>query len=248
MRPASESQGSPALVASHLGLVPYDEAYALQKECVRERREYAAAADRLLLLEHPTVYTFGRKSQDLLPLLPEPVRRVAHVIERGGEATFHNPGQLVGYPIVKMAEGERDIHRFLRAIEQSVIDTLQDYGIAGERKAGATGVWLPTGKKIASIGIAVTGWVTYHGLALNVRNDLAGFQAIHPCGFSPDVMTSMEKVLGEMTPTLEEVAPRLAAHLARLLDRELVWDEAPAGTVVRPRVGPEREPDAPLPV
>lgn len=232
------------LVTSLWGLVPYDEAYALQKECVRERRDYAAAPDRLLLLEHPTVYTFGRKSQDVLPFLPPAVRDVSRVIERGGEATFHNPGQLVAYPIVKMGEGERDIHKFLRAIEQSVIDTLQDYGIVSERKAGATGVWLPTGKKIASVGIAVTGWVTYHGLALNVRNDLSGFHAIHPCGFSPDVMTSMEKILGDHTPDVPTVARRLAGHLARILGRELVWDEAPSTVTAPPR---SPSPEAPSP-
>jgi lipoate-protein ligase B len=215
------------LVASQLGVVPYDAAYALQKACVRARRASDEAADRLLLLEHPTVYTFGRKAQGVLPLLPPAVRDVARVIERGGEATFHNPGQLVAYPIVRMEDDERDIPGFLRAIEQALIETLEAYGIASERRPGATGVWLPSGKKIASVGIAITGWVTYHGLALNVRNDLSGFQAIHPCGFSPDVMTSMERILEGRTPPTDVVARRLAVHLAERLRRALSWEPLP---------------------
>ena len=216
-----------SLVASQLGLVPYDAAYALQKECVRARRSSDATPDRLLLLEHPPVYTFGRKAEGVLPFLPPSVRDRSRVIERGGEATFHNPGQLVAYPIVRMEDGERDIPGFLRAIEQAIIDTLDTYGIATERRPGATGVWLSSGKKIASVGIAITGWVTYHGLALNVRNDLAGFQAIHPCGFS-DVMTSMERLLDERTPPTEAVALRLAGHLAVRLRRSLAWESPDA--------------------
>lgn len=218
------------LLAGWLGLVDYDEAYALQKECVRERRAFSEAPDRLILLEHPTVYTFGRKAEGVLPFLPPAVHAVSRVIERGGEATFHNPGQLVAYPIVKMEDGDRDIPAFLRALEQAVIDTLAEDGIVAGRRAGATGVWLADkNKKIASVGVAITGWVTYHGLALNVCNDLSGFQAIHPCGFSPDVMTSMKEVLGERVPDVPMVTRRLAGQLARLLRRELVWDEAPDG-------------------
>ncbi len=189
----------PNLEIRDLGLMAYEEAYALQKELVAQKRSDASLPDYLLLLEHPPVYTSGRKSQ-----LDPSVEKVA--VERGGEDTFHNPGQLVAYPILSLNEAERDIHKFLRKLEDVVILTLADFGVAAERRVGATGVWIRgETKKIASLGVAVSGWVTYHGLALNVSNDLKGFTRINPCGFEASVMTSLTERLGDQCPSLSEV-------------------------------------------
>jgi lipoyl(octanoyl) transferase len=189
----------PKLEIRDLGLVAYDEAYALQKELVALKRSEPTYPDVLLLLEHPDVYTSGRKSRS-----ESAVHKVA--IERGGEDTFHNPGQLVAYPILSLREKERDLHKYLRSLEEVVIGTLSDFGVEGERRHGATGVWIRgENKKIASLGVAVSGWVTYHGLALNVSNDLTGFDGINPCGFQPSVMTSLEQRLGADCPAMSEV-------------------------------------------
>jgi lipoyl(octanoyl) transferase len=184
-----------------LGLCEYPRAYEIQKQTVLEKRKNPFFPDRLYLVEHPRVFTFGRKSKDM-PARPSP----SFVIERGGEATFHNPGQLVAYPILSLKEGERDIGFYLRTLEQVVIDTLAPWGIEGARKEGATGVWVKDqSKKIASIGVALKGWVTLHGIALNVENDLSGFHEISPCGFSGAVMTSIKEELQEKRPSFNEV-------------------------------------------
>lgn len=147
------------------------------------------------------MFTFGRKSKAEAGL-PNP----SYVIERGGEATFHNPGQLVAYPILSLQEGERDIGFYLRTLEQVVIETIHVWGLKGERKEGATGVWVhQKEKKIASIGVALKGWVTLHGIALNVDNDLSGFHEIHPCGFSGAVMTSLKEELKDRCPDFNTV-------------------------------------------
>ena len=184
-----------------LGLCEYPRAYEIQKKTVEEKRRNPRFPDRLYLVEHPRVFTFGRKSKTEAGL-PNP----SYVIERGGEATFHNPGQLVAYPILSLQEGERDIGFYLRTLEQVVIETIQVWGLQGERKEGATGVWVQNQtKKIASIGVAVKGWVTLNGIALNVENDLTGFHEINPCGFSADVMTSLKQELGDKCPDFNEV-------------------------------------------
>src|SRR5579859_1567598 len=182
-----------AFVLVDAGLVEYSTMYETQRELVEARRLERIAWDHLIVVEHPDVYTVGRKSKedDEALMLPN-----TYAVERGGEATFHNPGQLVAYPILKLKKEEQDLHSYLRKLESTIIDVLHDFNIEGERREGATGVWvLNKEKKIASIGVAVSSWVTYHGIALNVRNDLAGFERIHPCGFSSEVMTSMEREL-----------------------------------------------------
>ena len=184
-----------------LGLCEYPRAYEIQKQTLLEKRRNPQFPDRLYLVEHPRVFTFGRKS-DENSLRPSP----SFVIERGGEATFHNPGQLVAYPILSLKEGERDIGFYLRSLEQVVIETLFHWGIEGQRKEGATGVWVHSQtKKIASIGVAVKSWITLHGIALNVENDLSGFSEINPCGFSASVMTSMKEILQDKCPSFTEV-------------------------------------------
>lgn len=179
----------PSLRVLELGLVPYVEAWAIQRRLV-EQRAAGTAPDTLLLLEHPPVVTYGRGTKPAPP--PDlPVFK----IERGGEATLHSPGQLVGYPILLLRPGERDLRKYLRRLEEVLIRTLADFGIEADRREGSTGVWVGR-RKIASIGVACRKWVTYHGFALNVSNDLALFQQIRPCGLDPSVITSMERELG----------------------------------------------------
>jgi lipoate-protein ligase B len=168
-----------------------------------------------VLVEHPEVITLGRRSTARANVLSDEIP--VYEIERGGDVTYHGPGQLVGYPIIKLAEHERDLHAYLRHLEQAIIDTCAEFNLSGSRKPGWTGVWLGE-RKVASIGIAVRRWVTLHGFALNVSTDLSRFAAINPCGLDAAVMTSMSEALG--TPlTVEQVKPKLRARLGEALSR-----------------------------
>lgn len=202
-----------SLYTRDLGLLGYDEAWALQKGLAAERAE-GRGRDVLLLLEHPPVYTRGTSSRGEAGALPHPVRDA----ERGGQTTFHGPGQLVAYPIVHLKERGLTVGGWLRSLEGAVMTVLSGYGLDGERVAGATGVWC-RGRKVASIGVAVKGWVAYHGLALNADLDLSPFAAIRPCGFAPEVMTSLSELLGRRVGTAELKAP-LAAALESELSHE----------------------------
>lgn len=196
-----------------LGRCPYVETLALQHAYVRERAA-GARPDTILLVEHESVITVGRRGRG--PDGFEPSGEVPVVeVERGGEATYHGPGQAVVYPIVYLPEGRRDLHAFLRGLEEAVIATLADHGVAGERVAGKTGVFVG-GKKVASIGVAVSRWVTYHGAALNVRTDLSGFSGFAPCGLPSSVMGNIGPLLPEGV-TAHDVGLALARHAARLL-------------------------------
>ena len=172
------------------GLVPYAEALEWQRALAQDRIDGRLAHDVLLLLEHPAVVTLGRNSH------PDHVLEAQGVevfeIERGGDVTFHGPGQLVGYPIFDLTVHKPDLHWYLRTLEQALIDALDRLGITAERNPGYTGVWT-RGRKIASIGIHVKQWVTSHGFALNVTNDLAQFARIVPCGIPGVEMTSVEQ-------------------------------------------------------
>jgi lipoyl(octanoyl) transferase len=206
----------PGLLVEDWGLAPFDVVYERQLELV-SRRKRSESLDRLLMGEHLDIYTFGRRS---VPSTSDAILPTA-LVERGGEATFHNPGQLVCYPILKLGEFERDLHKYLRRLEQVLIDVLSDFGLKAERRPGATGVWIVgKEKKIASIGVAVSSWVTYHGTALNVRNDLSGFSKIHPCGFSSEVMTSMAQELADACPSLEQVKESYLRHFSRVFARK----------------------------
>lgn len=206
------------------GVTDYATVYETQKELVDRRKTGRSQFDYLVLVEHPSVYTYGRKSQAADGSINGPLGESVFAVERGGEVTYHNPGQLVAYPILYLNKGpERDLHLHLRRMEHTVIDVLADFGIAAEQREGATGVWVQgKNKKIASIGVAVSGWVTYHGCALNVCNDLKGFQKINPCGFQADVMTSMKVELGPKCPSLSEVKESFVRHFSRHFDRGLV--------------------------
>jgi lipoyl(octanoyl) transferase len=177
-----------------LGRMNFVDALALQEEIVAQKRADASSPDELLLLEHEPVYTIGRTPDQSSLLgashLPYPL----FPINRGGQATYHGPGQLMGYPIIDLRRYGQDLHRYLRWLEQLLIDLLAEYDIAAERREGLTGVWIEN-RKIASIGVGVRHWITMHGFALNVCGDLTPFDKIIPCGISNVTMTSMEREL-----------------------------------------------------
>ncbi|HLQ59482.1 MAG TPA: lipoyl(octanoyl) transferase LipB [Gemmatimonadales bacterium] len=175
------------------GIVPYDEALAWQRDLAEDRIAGRLQHDVLLLLEHPPVVTLGRNSHAAHLLQPAGID--VFEVERGGDVTFHGPGQLVGYPILDLRAHKQDLHWYLRTLEQALIDALGILNIPAERNPGFTGVWT-RGKKIASIGIHVKQWVTWHGFALNVTTDLTHFDRIVPCGIPGVVMTSVQKERG----------------------------------------------------
>jgi lipoyl(octanoyl) transferase len=178
-----------------LGRVPYEEALARQEDLVREKIADPARADELWLLEHEPVYTIGRTpDQSSLrdpAALPHPLVR----INRGGQATYHGPGQLVGYPIVDLRTRGQDLHVYLRGLEEALIEALAEIGVVAQRREGLTGVWVGV-RKIASIGVGVRRWVAMHGFALNVTGDLAPFEQITPCGIVGVEMTSVARETG----------------------------------------------------
>ena len=211
---------APPLHVDDLGRLDYRAAWARQLALVDERKT-GAGADRVLVVEHPHVFTLGRAQKAVANVLaPGDVEVIE--IERGGDVTYHGPGQLVAYPIVALGDGERDLHRFLRNLEEAVIRTCATFGLATDREPGATGVWCTdragARRKLCSIGIACRRWVTFHGLALNVATDLAYFQRINPCGFASSVMTSMAVEL-DRPLTVAEVTPVLTHALAATLGR-----------------------------
>ncbi|HKI94039.1 MAG TPA: lipoyl(octanoyl) transferase LipB [Gemmatimonadales bacterium] len=191
---------SDELAVIGLGRMAYGEALTLQRELARRRISREIPHDMLLLVEHPPVITLGRGFH--VENLPTPREFLeakgveVFDVERGGDVTYHGPGQLVGYPIFDLGEHRQDLHWFLREIEGSLIDALDAFGIAGDRNPGYTGVWTG-GRKIASIGIHVKQWVTWHGFALNVTTDLSYFDLIVPCGIPNVVMTSIQREIAE---------------------------------------------------
>jgi lipoyl(octanoyl) transferase len=205
-----------------LGTEPFRETWARQLALV-ERRQSDAAPDTLLLVEHPHVFTLGRRREASGNVL-EPGDVEVIGIERGGDVTYHGPGQIVAYPIVLLQDGERDLHRYLRNLEEAVIATCARFGLATDREPGKTGVWLTTRtgmrRKLCSMGIACRKWVTFHGLALNATADLAYFRRINPCGFEASVMTSMAEEL-DAPVDVAEVRGVLADELGQALGRSV---------------------------
>jgi lipoate-protein ligase B len=209
-----------------LGRRPYAEVLELQRDLCRRRVAGEIQDDLLLLVEHDPVVTLGRGTRATsLPLSAEEIRRRGvdvFEVERGGDVTYHGPGQLVGYPIVDLNGHRPDLHWYLRELEGALIDALADLEIPAERRPGLTGVWT-RGRKIASIGIHVKQWVTFHGFALNVVNDLANFGLIVPCGIDNVVMTSVARERGNQESqaelwarTRQLVVEQLGRHLSRV--------------------------------
>ncbi|HEY1220318.1 MAG: lipoyl(octanoyl) transferase LipB [Bryobacteraceae bacterium] len=198
----------------------YATAFELQRRLVVERQQ-GLIPDHLLLVEHPHVVTLGRNGhRENLLASDEILERAGvefHPTDRGGDITYHGPGQLVGYPILDLREWKRDVAAYVRAIEEVIIDTLADFGIAAGRIPKLTGVWVD-GRKIAAIGVHISRWVTSHGFALNVSTDLSYFEYIVPCGLTKPV-TSMA-ALG-VRATLEDVGYVLAAHFGRVFDCQM---------------------------
>jgi lipoyl(octanoyl) transferase len=209
----------PPLLVRWLGRVAYAEGLRLQDEHVQALRSRKTPG-ALLLLEHPPVITLGRGADRSHVLLDERERAELgielHECGRGGDVTFHGPGQLVGYPILELPEQRRDVHAYLRDLEEALIRTVADFGVEAGRVPGLTGIWVGQ-RKLAAIGVRVsTGWITSHGFALNAGSDLAGFNAIIPCGLAGRGVTSLAELTGRDL-TLELVAARAAVRMAEVL-------------------------------
>ena len=188
-----------ALEVRDLGLIPYAEALALQSDLVGRRRT-GDIPDQLLLLQHPHVITLGTAASRSHVLADESRRRELGIdlvdVGRGGDVTYHGPGQLVGYPILDLKPDRKDVHQYLRDLEVVLVHTLDEMGIRGEPVPNLTGVWVD-GRKIAAIGVRISsGWITSHGFALNVSNDLSFFETIVPCGIQDVSVTSVSQELG----------------------------------------------------
>ncbi|MFB2973686.1 lipoyl(octanoyl) transferase LipB [Aerosakkonema sp. BLCC-F183] len=202
------------------GITDYSVAWEWQRSLVAERRDNPNQEDVLILLEHPPVYTLGQgASLEFLKFAPERSNCELHRIERGGEVTYHCPGQLVGYPILNLQYHRQDLHWYLRQLEEVLIRVLAEYGLVGERLDGFTGVWLE-GRKVAAIGIKVSRWITMHGFAFNVCPDLEGFKQIVPCGISDKPVGS----LAEFIPAInkDRVRQQVAASFAEVFAVELI--------------------------
>src|SRR6059036_3654154 len=196
MSPPTQTSGvARDLRISWLGQIKFPDALALQEDIVARKREDRDAADEVLLLEHEPVYTIGRTPDKSSLLGATHLPHLLFAINRGGQATYHGPGQLMGYPIVDLRRCGQDLHRYLRWLEQTLIEFLAEYGIPASQRESLTGVWIED-RKIASIGVGVRHWITMHGYALNVCGDLSPFNYIVPCGINNVTMTSMEKETG----------------------------------------------------
>jgi lipoyl(octanoyl) transferase len=204
-----------AFHARWLGRMEFSRALALQDKIVLTKRHNVSAEDELLLLEHGPVYTIGRTPDQSSLLGTAHLPHRLFVINRGGQATYHGPGQLMGYPIVDLRRCGQDLHKYLRWLEQLLIELLADQGIAASRRESLTGVWVDD-RKIASIGVGVRHWITMHGFALNVCGDLSPFSHIVPCGINNVAMTSMEKETGRPFSVA-----RVAASIEKLALKEI---------------------------
>lgn len=226
VRPTSEAR----LHVVRMGLQPYARMLELQREVARARISGAIAEDVLLLVEHPPVVTLGRSAKDA-HLVASPELLAARgvelfEVERGGDVTFHGPGQLVGYPIVDLKRHRQDLHWYLRQVEESLIRALAPFGIHGTRSAGYTGVWVEEDasgaphapRKLASIGVHARNWVTWHGFALNVETDLSYFDLMVPCGIQGVTMTSVRAESGAGAPSFAAVSDSVARSVAEVFD------------------------------
>lgn len=206
-----------------LGLTPYDEAHALQRDLV-EQRKRDEIPDQFLLLEHPHVITLGRAANRANVLAGDAARARLGVelfeTGRGGDVTYHGPGQLVGYPIIKLPPGRQDIRRYVRDLQEVLIRAARDFGVEAEPRGGEyVGVWVD-GEKLAAIGVRISRWVTMHGFAFNITTDLNYFQLIVPCGISGRGVTSLQKLLGYPVE-MGAVAQSVTRHFGEVFNQEM---------------------------
>jgi lipoyl(octanoyl) transferase len=215
-----------------LGLVEYEDGLSMQK-LVAEARHQDLIPDTLLLLQHPKVITLGRgaKEENLLGTREELKARgyEIHETNRGGDVTYHGPGQIVGYPILDLKPDRKDVRKYVTSIEELMIRVANDYGIKAERVAGRTGIWTPSGK-LGAIGVHISRWITTHGFAFNVSTALSDFGAIIPCGIADAGVTSLEMLLGR-APPLSEVEDRFLEHAARIWDSDASTAEPSLRTI-----------------
>ncbi|HEX5733327.1 MAG TPA: lipoyl(octanoyl) transferase LipB [Blastocatellia bacterium] len=208
--------------AKWLGKVGYCDALAMQESAVGSLRS-SEGSEQLLLLEHPHVFTLGRgaNSANILARADqlESLSIEVHETGRGGDVTYHGPGQLVGYPIINLKPDRCDVHRYVRDIEEVLIRSIAEFGITGERISGLTGVWVGT-EKVAAIGVRIARWITSHGFALNVNTDLDYFQMIVPCGITDKGVTSLSRLLGRRVD-VKDVARIVAQHFAEVFERDI---------------------------
>lgn len=213
-----------------LGFIDYEKAYKVQKEFVKLRK-LSEIGDSLLVAEHPAVFTIGRtgKIENLLvadDFLKEHCIKILRV-DRGGDITFHGPGQIVLYPIIDLKSRKTDLHEYLRGLEEVAITFLAEYAVTGRRVIGKTGVWIGD-KKIASIGVGATGWVTYHGMSFNVNADLSFFSMINPCGLSNCRVTNLSEELQRFVP-LSEVKEKIIRQFVNIFRPEKMrYEREPA--------------------
>ncbi len=200
-----------------LGRISYGDALALQEKIVAQKAEDLDAPDELLLLEHDSIFTIGRTSDHSSLRDPAALPAPLMAINRGGQATWHGPGQLVGYPLLDLRKRGSDLHRYLRDLEEFLIMLCVEFGVTASRRDGLTGVWVGE-KKIASLGVGVRRWISMHGFALNVCGPLDGFAHITPCGIAGVEMTSLERE-GAAGVTVESIAAKAAGRFPELLSR-----------------------------
>lgn len=216
----AKSFDPPRLCSLHdCGLVPYEAALEWQRSLVNQRKANPELEDVLILLEHPPVYTLGQGSSLEFLKFDPAASPLLYRVERGGEVTYHCPGQLVGYPILNLHRHQRDLHWYLRQLEEVLIQTVAVYGLKGDRVPGLTGVWIE-GRKVGAIGIKVSRWITMHGFALNVCPDLSGFQQIIPCGIEDRPVGSLAEFISEIS--LEQVRQQVIRLFAEVFQVELV--------------------------
>jgi lipoyl(octanoyl) transferase len=235
------TQSARILNVANLGIVEYQAALALQNAMVAARHA-GEIGDTLLLLEHPNVFTLGRGADERFLLSERRSEVPVYRVSRGGQVTYHGPGQLIGYPILKLEGRDRDVHRYLRNLEEGMIRALADCGIEASRRHGLTGIWVGA-KKIGSIGVGIKRWTTSHGFALNVGPDLSYFSGIVPCGIDGCEMTSIEE-LSEAAVSVDEFVVMMRSRFAevfRYADSATV-DPAPLWQLIASEFVAEEQP------
>jgi lipoyl(octanoyl) transferase len=213
-----------------LGTVDYAEAHELQKE-LQAKRIAGEIDDTVLLLEHPPVLTLGRSAKDQHVVTPAEVLEArgisVHEVGRGGDVTYHGPGQLVAYPIIDLKPDRKDVRKYVWSLEETMIRTCSDFGLAAGRIEGLNGAWIAD-RKVGAVGVRISRWVTMHGLALNANSDLSYFELIVPCGIRDKAVTSLSYELGRTVGVADVIEP-LASHFAKLYDTGIEWQGALPG-------------------